>query len=310
MPLGAHVIVDGSNLATEGRTVPSFAQLQEAVRAYLSEHPDATITVVVDASFAYRIDRSERAALDAAEAAGEVASPPAGAIGRDGFLLQIADRVHGTVLSNDSFQEFHDQYRWLFESGRLVGGKPVPRVGWIFSERLPVQARGTRERALPAPVPQEGPATAEEELAPEVAIDQATRDALEPEVARRGRRRRRGRRLAPQAINPPLAFTTFLLNHRLGDELEAQVERFTSHGAVALAEGVQCYVPCTGLGSPAPRRARDVLSRGERRRIVIQAFDAPRRGVELALPELAQLAAAPTHETVEAEIDDITEKAS
>ena len=31
-----HVIVDGSNLATEGRTMPSLAQLDEAVRAYLS----------------------------------------------------------------------------------------------------------------------------------------------------------------------------------------------------------------------------------------------------------------------------------
>jgi hypothetical protein len=310
MSYAAHVIVDGSNLATEGRTIPSFAQLQEAVRAYLSEHPDATITVVVDASFAYRIDRSERAALDAAEAAGEVVSPPAGAIGRgDGFLLQIADRVDGTVLSNDSFQEFQEQYQWLFERGRLVGGKPVPRVGWIFSQRLPVQARGGRVRAFPAPVPEEGAAAAEEPTT-ETAIDEATRDALEPEVPRRNRRRRRGRRLAPQAVNPALAFTTFVLNHRLGDELEAQVERFTSHGAVAFAEGVQCYVPCSGLGRPAPRRARDVLRRGERRRFVIQAFDAPRRGVELALPDVAQLAGAPTGETVEAEIDDITEKAS
>jgi hypothetical protein len=30
-----HVVVDGSNLATEGRTLPSLQQLDEAVRAYL-----------------------------------------------------------------------------------------------------------------------------------------------------------------------------------------------------------------------------------------------------------------------------------
>jgi hypothetical protein len=30
-----HVVVDGSNIATEGRTAPSLAQLDEAVRAFL-----------------------------------------------------------------------------------------------------------------------------------------------------------------------------------------------------------------------------------------------------------------------------------
>ena len=67
-------------------------------------------------------------------------SPPAGVIGRgDAFLLQIADRADAVVLSNDSFQEFHGQYTWLFEPGRLVGGKPVPHVGWVFMNRSPVR---------------------------------------------------------------------------------------------------------------------------------------------------------------------------
>ena len=35
-----HVIVDGSNIATEGRSLPSLAQLDEAVRAFLEEYPD------------------------------------------------------------------------------------------------------------------------------------------------------------------------------------------------------------------------------------------------------------------------------
>src|SRR5262249_16547834 len=141
----SHVVVDGSNLATEGRTVPSLAQLRDAVAAWRAEHPDDTLTTVVDASFGYRIDESEHAAFQKAEAAGEFLSPPAGAIGRgDGFLLQIADRTGALVLSNDSFQEFHGEYEWLFQKGRLIGGKPVPGVGWIFSLRTPV--RGVRSR--------------------------------------------------------------------------------------------------------------------------------------------------------------------
>src|SRR5438093_9411841 len=143
---GTHVVVDGSNLATEGRSVPSLAQLKEAVAAFKEEHPDDNVTVVVDASFEYRVDESERPAVEAAEAAGEYVSPPAGAIGRgDGFLLQIADRTGAVVLSNDSFQEFHGEYEWLFERGRLIGGKPVPGVGWIFSLRTPVRGARSRE---------------------------------------------------------------------------------------------------------------------------------------------------------------------
>ena len=57
-------------------------------------------------------------------------TPPAGAVGRgDAFILKIADRIKGVVLSNDSFQEFHDEYPWLFDEGRLIGGKPVQRRG-------------------------------------------------------------------------------------------------------------------------------------------------------------------------------------
>src|ERR1700686_3824822 len=128
-----HVVVDGSNIATEGRTLPSLKQLNEAVIAFMQEYPEAEIPVVVDASFGHRIDPSEVAEFEAAEANNELVSPPAGAIGRgDAFLLRIAGKIGATVLSNDSFQEFHGEYDWLFTDDRLIGGKPVPGVGRIL----------------------------------------------------------------------------------------------------------------------------------------------------------------------------------
>ena len=134
------VVVDGSNFATEGRTIPSLVQLDEAVRAFLEEYPAAEIIVVADASFEHRVVANERARFKESELAGEIVTPPAGAVGRgDAFILKIADRINGVVLSNDSFQEFHDEYPWLFEVGRLIGGKPVPGVGWVFTPRLPVR---------------------------------------------------------------------------------------------------------------------------------------------------------------------------
>ena len=146
--LPRHVIVDGSNIATEGRSHPSLKQLDEAVSAFMAENPDHTVTVVVDATFGHRIDKAEVAAFDAAIDANELVSPPAGAIGRgDAFVLQIADKADAMVLSNDCFQEFHGEYDWLFDEGRLMGGKPVPHIGWVFVLRSPVRGPTSR-RAL------------------------------------------------------------------------------------------------------------------------------------------------------------------
>src|SRR5688500_6547028 len=140
------VVVDGSNIATEGRSMPSLTQLNDAVNAFRAEFPDTTITVVVDATFGHRIAKSEVAEFDAAVAHNELVAPPAGAVGRgDAFVLSIANKSGARVLSNDSFQEFHGTYPWLFDEGRLVGGKPVPHVGWVFVNRLPVKGPISRK---------------------------------------------------------------------------------------------------------------------------------------------------------------------
>lgn len=159
-------MVDGSNLATEGRTSPSLKQLDEAVRAYAAEDPGSSIIVVVDATFEHRVSEAEREEVREAMLNGEIISPPAGAIGRgDAFVLRIAERTGAIVLSNDSFQEFHGEHPWLFDEGRLIGGKPVPGVGWIFTPRLPI--RGPKSRAATAEAnakkdPESAPAKAAE----------------------------------------------------------------------------------------------------------------------------------------------------
>src|SRR5437762_13903376 len=157
---GKHVVVDGSNIATEGRAAPSLRQLDEAVRALLAEYAFEHATVVVDATFGHRIDAKERNAYEEAVVNGELVTPPAGAIGRgDAFVLQIADRANADVFSNDSFQEFHGQYAWLFDEGRLIGGKPVPNVGWIFVLRAPVRGPASRRAVRESKrVPKSGPA--------------------------------------------------------------------------------------------------------------------------------------------------------
>src|SRR6476469_577832 len=198
---GRQVVVDGSNIATEGRSLPSLAQLDEAVRAYQAEHGEDTMIVVVDATFGHRIDAAERRTFEEAEAAGELVSPPAGAIGRgDRFLLQLADRTGATVLSNDSFQEFHGEYGWLFDEGRLIGGKPVQGVGWIFAPRTPVRGPKSRvamreSRRAQAP-PKSRPEKGVSKTAAK-AIAEATEEALAPGGGDGRGRRGRGRGSQP-----------------------------------------------------------------------------------------------------------------
>jgi hypothetical protein len=282
-----HVVVDGSNIATEGRSLPSLKQLDEAVRAFLAENPTEHVTVIVDATFGHRIDASERAEYEEAILAGELITPPAGAIGRgDKFVLQIADRADAAILSNDSFQEFHGEYTWLFDEGRLIGGKPVPGVGWVFLLRTPVRGptsrrsvrdaragtssdaggrtrtRGGRRRKIAAPEVAPGPASAVS------AASAAAVDAMRTSVA---------------PINDPLPFIEFVANHPIGSHVEGEVERFASHGAYIRAGGARCYLGLKFMGEPAPRSAKDVLNLGESRMFAVHAFDTPRRGIDLAL---------------------------
>ena len=316
MPI-EHIVVDGSNIATEGRSLPSLKQLEEAVAELRRDHPNAEITVIVDATFAHRIDPSELRRFEQAASRGEYVHPPAGAIGRgDAFLLRVAEKVDATVLSNDSFQEFHGEHPWLFERGRLLGGTPVPGIGWIFSPRQPV--RGPRSHQAVRETVQ-----AKKRVTKAIAV--ATREVVEPagqssaaasspgrprsrkagvapEPARAEVGFRNGAKSTPLAVNDPLAFIRFIAEHPLGEQVEGEVEGYTSHGAVVRVGEMRCYIPLANLGDPAPRSAREVLKRHQRGTFVLTALDPQRRGAELALPGIAQVSGHPREETVAAEV--------
>jgi hypothetical protein len=312
-----HVVVDGSNIATEGRNLPSLAQLDEAVRAFLEERPHEDFIVVVDATFEHRIDPSEKPLYDEALAAGELITPPAGTIGRgDKFLLEIAERADATVFSNDSFQEFHGEYGWLFDEGRLIGGKPVPGIGWIFTPRSPVrgpksrqatraaskkrtrggegatakkQAKSSPRRASasafdPPPVPKMPPPSARGSSTRRAAASEES--APEPSAAPGRTRKRRAPLKAAhrEPVNEPLPFIEFIAEHPVGSTVSGEVVEFASHGAYVTVGDARCYIPLKSMGDPAPRSAREVLERGETREFVVAALDAPRRGIDLALP--------------------------
>jgi Zc3h12a-like ribonuclease protein/S1 RNA binding family protein len=316
------LIVDGSNIATEGRSLPSLKQLDEAVRAFIEDNEVANVAVIVDATFGHRIDKSEVPEFDAAVANNEITTPPAGVIGRgDAFILQVADKAGAVVLSNDSFQEFHPQYKWLFDEGRLIGGKPVPGIGWVFTPRVPVRGAVSR-RAMKAASTKKASALTSKNAPKKASTGgrrgergrggraepaakatkgvKGVKGVKEDKPSKRaatsgdgGRPRRGAQNAAP--LNEPLAFIQFVSDHHAADVVIGTVESFSSHGAYVRVDAALCYVPLKAMGDPAPRRARDVLTIGEQREFIIETIDAPRRGIDLSLrADDARATTAPT----------------
>ncbi|HEU5082323.1 MAG TPA: histone H1-like repetitive region-containing protein [Acidimicrobiales bacterium] len=289
-----HLVVDGSNIATEGRSLPSLQQLLDAVDAITKEFEHANVTVIVDATFGHRIDASERPAYEEKINKGEIITPPAGVIGRgDAFILEVADRAGAIVLSNDSFQEFHGTYEWLFTEGRLLGGKHVPGVGWIFLARSPVRGptsrravsdakrkrRGSKKAAAAAKPASKRPSSKAKAATPakgKAAKAKAVK-ADEPAGRKRGGKE-------PEPYNEPLPFIEFVGAHPVGSIIEAEVEQFASHGAYVICDGTRCYISLKSISDPPPRSAREVLTIGETRQFVVKAIDTPRRGIDLVMP--------------------------
>ena len=140
------VFVDASNVARSPGAPPDIQKLAKCREELILKFPDASIVLVADASLPRLVEQ------DSDEAAKQLLKKmmgdelltivPPGSPGKaDRFILQLATRRNGLVVSNDSYREFHDDYQWLFNEGRLWGHTFVPGVGWEFSIRFPVRAR-------------------------------------------------------------------------------------------------------------------------------------------------------------------------
>ena len=318
--------------------MPSLKQLNEAVLAYMAEHPDALITVVVDATFGHRIDSTEVAEFDAAVSNNEIVAPPAGAIGRgDAFVLSIANKVNATILSNDSYQEFHGTHTWLFDEGRLVGGKPVPHIGWVFVNRLPVRGPTSRksvseakrgrspkvksaspEASQPMPIPASPPPGAtlqkpgrgRESARSTSSANKATDTDKVVEPTKKSDDQRSEPTPRTTGTNDLLAFLTFVEHHKPGSSVNAIVENYSSHGAYVRIGDVKGYVPLSLMSDPPPRSAREFMKIGESITLVVESFAPARRSIDLAIPTMTTVKQAPIEPPVEVKPKRATKKAA
>ncbi|MFT5026354.1 MAG: hypothetical protein ACI9CV_001114 [Ilumatobacter sp.] len=310
----AHVVVDGSNLATEGRSLPSLQQLNEAVMSFMEENPDTEITVVVDATFGHRIDKKETQEFEEGISNNELVAPPAGAVGRgDAFVLGIANKANSTVLSNDSFQEFHGQYDWLFDEGRLIGGKPVPHVGWVWVERTPVRGPVSRKATRGSGSSSGGRArggrarTKQDENQARVGSVEANAPMPVPKGPPPASKKAAARPAEPKAVvkaalsggdpvNELLPFLEFVEHHPVGTSINGTVDAYSSHGAyITIADtGVRGYVPLRMMAAPTPRSAKSIMKIDSSVTLVVVSFNGARRSIDCAVPDMAARAMAET----------------
>ena len=265
--------------------MPSLKQLNEAVLAYMAEHPDALITVVVDATFGHRIDPRRWPSSTRPSATTRLVAPPAGAIGRgDAFVLSIANKVNATILSNDCYQEFHGTVHVAVRRGsadrRQAGaahrlGVRQPAAG-ARADQSQVGQRGQARRRAPTaskaaspeasqpmPVPAAPPPgrdAAEARPRPR-AQAVAARQARSRRPSRRSRqagRRRQGRADTEEHRHQrPAAVPDVRRAHQPGSSVNAIVENYSSHGAYVRIGDVEGLRAAAADGrSAAAQRSR------------------------------------------------------
>ena len=236
----------------------------------------------------------------------ELVAPPAGAIGRgDAFVLTIANKAGATDPLQRLLPGVPRRLRWLFDEGRLIGGKPVPNVGWVFVTRVPVRGpdqppfgqgsqegqQGVDERGQD---PQAGRASVG--LPPDARSGRAAaRDAgpvrrpgRRPDprgaaVTARGRRRgrRADRRRAP--VRSPQRRDQRVCCRSSGSSSTTRsarsygiVESYSVARRLRALGDVRGYVPLRLMADPPPRSAREVMELGESRRRWSSSASTPR----------------------------------
>lgn len=263
----------------------------------MAEYKGAKVTVIVDATFGHRIAKKERAEFEKALANNELVTPPAGAVGRgDAFILAIADKVNAAIFSNDSFQEFHGKFKWLFDEGRLIGGKPVPLVGWVLVERLPVRGPTSRRsvknggvvaKALPAASPEASkPMPVPKTPPPNVRLAKSAAVAAKQNTATSTKSSASTTKPTATMVNDLVSFLEFVEKHPVGAKVKAVVETYAANGVSVRMGSIAGYVPLKNMATPIPRSARDVFKLGDQVSLMVVGYSPSRRSVDLGVPDV------------------------
>ena len=160
-----------------------------------------------------------------------------------------------------------------------MGGKPVPLVGWVFIDRLPVRPsaaksvkKASREANRPMPIPRTPPPNIK--LA---AKTKATTSSATPAPAASARTK------PTTAVNELTPFLEFVEKYKIGSKVKGVVETYSAHGVYVRIGNVLGYLPLRLMANPAPRSARDFVKIGQQVSLVVSSFTASRRSIDVGI---------------------------
>ena len=258
----------------------------------------------------------------------ELVAPPAGAVGRgDAFVLASPRRPRRSILSNDSFQEFHAELRVAVRRGptRSVAS-PCRTSDGCSSTASPVRGPVSRKAVAgreAAGGPQRGADGGRQPIASRAAGAGPTRRAskaadradagADDAATRPGERRPRDgraaavgaaagtarRRRGQRADAVPRVRASTIRSARAST---ASSTAYSSHGAyMAIGRRRSGYIPLRLMSDPPPPSARKVMQIGEAVTLVVVSFAAARRSIDCAVPNMASVVEPQDGEAVAAE---------
>ena len=141
------IFVDASNVARSPGSAPDVHKLEDCRAALMLKFPGRNIILIADASLSRLVEtqssEEDMKLLNSMIGDNRLTAVPAGTPGKaDAYILKLATRTNGIVISNDSYREFYNDHQWLSQEGRLFGHAFIEGIGWEFSIRFPVRNRG------------------------------------------------------------------------------------------------------------------------------------------------------------------------
>ena len=160
-----------------------------------------------------------------------------------------------------------------------MGGKPVPLVGWVFIDRLPVRPsaaksvkKASREANRPMPIPRTPPPNIKLAAKTKATTASAT---VAPAASARNK--------PTTAVNDLTPFLEFVEKYKIGSKVKGVVETYSAHGVYVRIGNVLGYLPLRLMANPAPRSARDFVKIGQQVSLVVSSFTASRRSIDVGI---------------------------
>ncbi|ABU81935.1 hypothetical protein Igni_0753 [Ignicoccus hospitalis KIN4/I] len=132
-------VVDASNVVMHGPKVGKKGRIENllVVINALRER-GFEVYAIADASLRHKVDKPE--VLERLIAKGVVLQAPA-STPADYFILSVADREYGIVVSNDVFKEWRTLFPWIKDKYRLVRYMIVGKTAYFYPDVRPKKKR-------------------------------------------------------------------------------------------------------------------------------------------------------------------------